>query len=375
MARSDIVDWLVDTQQTHDRFLKETMRALLLDKLLESLLSPTALSAKINKKKPDWGAYLKYILLGLAGTIYAICDGFDGLTSILFLLPGVPLWSIFVMGIAFSTLSVAVFFGFDLVDISTNLDVKLSHSRHLLDVLVEQTETITQIRKQIKHLYKMADQDELTELHDLVNMLMLRFGELDDARKIYTDELDKTYLKGLKLTVAAISGILYFSYGFFSGQSFLINLAVFFGLSAMTGFWPVLAAGMVVGLSALSIYWFLARPAIENLVGRWLGFDEDKIALLAGEDLVEKQRSKLEQLELDIAAAEEWAKGRADGNVPHHPLPSTLTASHSGPWRGNQTAAGYSGRIFPQQPTTANGYMPVSSLPATPTSFSPLFRK
>ncbi len=302
VKRDAVIEWLSEENNDRpSRFLREALRATLLRDLHYSLLAADERHNRRIKKEASWFNKFQYMSLVIAGTLFAICDGFDGVSSILFLFTAVPSWLVFVLGFAFSLLSVAVFYGFDLVTISNNLGVEFSHARQLLDVLVEQAEQIKQLRKQINRKYKVTtDPDELRSLQAILAMLIIRYDALDEARVVYTTELNKSYLNALKLTLAVIAGILFFSYGFFSGQSMALAFVGLLSISTAAAFWPVTIVGIVIGFAAFSVYWFVERPGLENLVGRWLGLDKDKIAILADDAIVSKQKNKLLQLEVEI---------------------------------------------------------------------------
>lgn len=60
--------------------------------------------------------------------------------------------------------------------------------------------------------------------------------------------------------------------------------------------WPIVVAGVAVGLAALSVYWFVERPGIENLISRWRGLDKKKIDKLCKAETVKKETEELEEL-------------------------------------------------------------------------------
>ncbi|AHE68274.1 hypothetical protein Loa_02744 [Legionella oakridgensis ATCC 33761 = DSM 21215] len=242
--------------------------------------------------------------MAFAGTALAVCEGFDGITSVLGLFSSVPVYAVFAAGIAFSILSVVVFYGFDLVEISKNLGVKLRHSPALLDVLLDQIQQIKELRKKIDARYATANNlEELQTMRDMLAMLAIRYQALDDARESYKKALHNPYLNALKTSMALTTGVLFFGGGFFAGQSLaMVTIATLFGASVTATFWPVVLVSVAIGLAAFSIYWFVERPGLENLVGRWFGLDKDKIDLLADEEIVQKQQEKLTMLDSKIAA-------------------------------------------------------------------------
>lgn len=100
------------------------------------------------EKEPPVSNKLKFWLLAIAGTLLAACEGFDSITTMMAVLP-FPAWVVLCAGILFSALSVVVFYGFDLVQVSQNLEIKLTDTPKLLDLYLLQMEEIKAIRKKL----------------------------------------------------------------------------------------------------------------------------------------------------------------------------------------------------------------------------------
>ena len=307
IGRADLVVWLNKPMESSkkSRFLLESLCASLLQDLHDSFLDTDPDHDKLEKKP----AGLLFFLLAAAGTLLAICEGFDGIASILSLFTAVPTLAVFIAGIVFSALSVVVFYGFDLIEISKNLGVSLGRSRELLDVFLEQTAYINNLRKEIDDCYpEISDLAERQELREMVNMLVSRSNALDEARKKYAMELNNPYLKAAKLVTASVAGVLFFGGGFFAGESLALAIAGLFVVPALVPLWLVFVASTTVGLSAFSIYWCVERPGLENLVGRWMALDKDKIDAFAGDDVVTKQKQDLHILEKKVARVDQLYK-------------------------------------------------------------------
>ena len=60
--------------------------------------------------------------------------------------------------------------------------------------------------------------------------------------------------------------------------------------------WPILLSSVAVGLAAFSVYWFVERPGIENLIGRWRGLDKEKVDMLCKSKVVDRETEKLHNL-------------------------------------------------------------------------------
>lgn len=303
LSLAEIVAWLSQPRQSdkESRFLLESLYASLLHDLGESFIPPDDDADKKEKPPVRWFGKFQFIFLAVAGTILAICQGFDGIASLLRLSSVVPTAVVFIAGFAFSVLSVGVFYGFDLVEISKNLGVKVTKSYQLLDTFLEQVKHINKIIKAIDDCYtEITDVEVLQLFKKMLALFYERDNALDEARAVYTTALNKPYLKFAKLISSAMSGVLFFSGGFFAGQSLVFSIVGLFSASVTATSLPIVLAGIAVGLAALSIYWFVERPGFENLVGRWLGLDRSNIEALADEDVVRSHRQELLKLERKI---------------------------------------------------------------------------
>lgn len=295
--RTSLLRWL---EQSHAGsgndetfFLIASLQTSLLKDLNDALNSSV-----LKKEKPTKNSTLskaKLGLLALAGTIYFGCEGFDGVTAIMGMFSFVPTLTFFIAGTLFSILSIIVFYSFDLVEISKNLGIKSSDAPKLLDVLLDEFKQIKLIRA---HLSKSAHKT-LQELEqDLVvaKMLLKRHEDLNEARSQLKLALENPYLKAGKMITAGLAGIIFFSGGFFAGQAVALTIAsVFVPVMAATA-WPIVAVGVVVGLAAFSIYWFVERPGIENLIRRWKGLDKEKMDQLCKSNVVDRETGKLQNL-------------------------------------------------------------------------------
>jgi len=294
-----LIHWLsspIGADKT-SRFLLQSLRVSLLEDLNNSFLS----NNEIDKKKDaeaSWNKKFLFGLLAFAGTIVAICEGFDGIVSILGTFTAIPAIVTLTAGLAFSALSVIVFYGFDLLAISSNLGVKIANSPNLIDVLVEEVEQIEAIRKNIDDSYADESSSENLELlKDIAVMLKVSNDALDDARASYKNDLNNPSLNTMKSAVAAVTGVLFFGSGFYSGQSLALGVAALFSTSAAVPMAPIILTSLIVGIASFAIYWYVERPGLENLVGRWCGLDKENIDKLADEELVDAQKHGLKRLE------------------------------------------------------------------------------
>ena len=306
VPRAELVLWLEESLDPGKkaRFVLESLRASLLQDVYDSFLSDAERRRKHEKKPVSWFKKVQFMFLAFCGVLLAICEGFDGIASILGSFVAVPTVLVFVAGITFSILSVAVFYLFDLVDISKQLGVNITKSNKLLDVYLQQVEQIELLRKVIDDCYIHESADEREELRQLVAMLAFRYKVLDAARESYMAALNKPALKGGKLVSDIMTAVFYFSGGFFAGQTLAIAVAGIFVASVSATFWPVVVASAAVGLAALGIYWFAQRPLLKNLVNHWLGLDKQNIEVFADIDTVAAQKQALLTLETKMEQIE-----------------------------------------------------------------------
>lgn len=311
IKRSALLDWLSLSiaNEQKSRYLLESLRVSLLQDLFNDLKNSLSDDAeeKDDKKHQStaWYKNPHFLVLAISGTILAVCEGFDSMTSVLSIVSTVSMSTMFIAGVVSAVVSVLVFFGFGLIEISNSLGVKLSKSKHLLDVCLEQVEQIVQLRKLIDHQYSLKTEiSDHAQLRAMVKMLQARYQDLDDARKAYKKHLDNSYLKAAKITVAVLTGLLFFGSGFFYGQSLALMVASIFAVGVSMTCWPVLVASLVVGLAASSVYWFVERPSLTNMIGRWVGLDQDKISQFVDDDVVDEHKKELSNLEEKITHLE-----------------------------------------------------------------------
>lgn len=290
----DLIAWLKKSivVDNESQFLLESLRASLLQDLFNAIPESDCLNDSVV---PSSNEELFNFLI-IAGTIVAICEGFDGIASILALFPAVPAVVVFLLGAVFAVVSVVVFYGFNLDTIAKHLGVKIQHTDHLIDIYLHQLQQIVKLREAISTHFCGADSEEQEVLFEMAAMLNIRYQGLDSARFAYKTDLNAYHVTVAKSITSAVAGTVFFGGGFISGQAVSLAFANLYVSAVAATFWPVLVASTVVGLAAFSIYWFVQRPGLERLVSRWLGLDEDKIEALADEDVVKHQLRELNQL-------------------------------------------------------------------------------
>lgn len=306
LERDALIAWLGQEVECDKktRFLVESLRAALLEDLSNSFLS----SPERNiKKNVSWFAKAQFAFLAAAGTLVAICEGFDGIATLLGSLAVVPTAAIFISGVLFSLLSVGIFYGFDLMEISKLVGVSFKKSSKLLDVFLEQVEEINKLKKIIDDRYadESLDAADRLALKRMLAMLISRHDALDEARQSYLAALNNPGLRLARLATATMTALIFFSGGFFTGQTLALTVAGLFAASVAATFWPIVVASAVVGVAALFLYWRVQRPGLENLFGKWLGFDKDNIQAFADDEVVEQEKEELSRLEQKLTTLEQ----------------------------------------------------------------------
>jgi hypothetical protein len=310
IAFDELVTWLHKTEltsATRHRFILESLRASLLADLNRHFSDS---EENDQAKKPHWFSKIKLMFLALAGTLLALCYGFDGITSVLGSFAAIPAMTVFGIGVLFSFISIAVFYGIDLVDISKNLGINLRKSNQLLDVLLDEAKQIKKLRVAVNDAYMEFSEDpkKRATLQALLDMLLWRYQCLDEAREAYKTQLNKKLFNAFKWLTDIPTGLFYFAGGFFAGQTFSLAIAGLFLLSVTAGFWPIILASTIVGLAAFSMYWFVQRPGLENFLGRWMGLDKAKIEVFTDPETVSKEKHTLTQLKSKLEHMDELYK-------------------------------------------------------------------
>lgn len=300
MERQALVEWLQKTETLTQKNEKErlaiaSLRASLLKDLKKSLRTEPKKKKDKSESKP-WSAKAKLIALAIAGTIFFGCEGFDGITAFMGIFSSIPTVAIFAAGLIFSALSIIVFYSFDLREISKNLGVTSKEAPHLMDVLLNEFKQIQSIRLELTPVKNNKTKQDLISDLAIAKMLQERHKALNKDRLALKAALDNPYLKIGKMVTAGLAGIIFFSGGFFAGQTVSLAIAGLFAATVAATFWPIILASIVVGIAAFGVYWFVERPGIENLISRWKGLDKEKIDALCTQTVVDEETENLDKL-------------------------------------------------------------------------------
>lgn len=244
---------------------------------------------------------IKFLFLTSAGILVTACQGFDGVVTMLsvFAMPPAIMLGI---GFTFILLSVIVFLGVDLVKVSNTLGVKLSEYK-LLDAYLFQLQKIKAIRKKINNYTLVAmSQEDLQQLELILSMLQKRFMFLAVASKQFDEALNSKNVQMIKTALSGVSALFFFGGGFFAGQSVALFVSSLVLESVLPTFWPIIVFSALVGLAALSIYWYVERPGLEKLVTNWFGLNEEKVQQLCDKNSLDIEAKKLASLKEKVTS-------------------------------------------------------------------------
>ncbi|WP_298627576.1 hypothetical protein [uncultured Legionella sp.] len=306
-----ISDALPPKHKEKIEFILASLHAELLRDLLISMQGIKLLDNKIIEEDPPFSNQAEFILLAIAGTLLAACEGFDSIASLMSVL-SFPALSILAAGVAFAALSIFVFYGFDLVQVSQNLGIKLKESPKLLDVYLLQMAELKAIRRTMEsaNLVTLSVEDLEQYLFTLA-ILQKRLKALCLSSEQFDLALNSGDMEVTETIVSWMAGLLFFGSGFFAGQSVAL---FFFELCMATvapTFLPVVLFSLGIGVAAFCIYWNVERIGIKALIGSWFGLDEEKIKTLCdpeklvGETL--KQDNLMDQILSTKAVLQELA--------------------------------------------------------------------
>ncbi|KTD34747.1 coiled-coil protein [Legionella moravica] len=300
-----LIDWLADelkipetsskTYKEKIEFIIASLRAELLKDLLTAM---PGTNAYVRKAEPPASSsnQNKFILLAIAGTLLAACEGFDSIASLLSVLPFPPL-AIFAVGVVFSALSIVVFYGFDLVQVSQNLGVKLRDTPKLLDIYLTQLDEIKAIRRTLESYDLTQLTGQKLELYEhTIVMLQFRLKAVAQASKQFEMALNSENMKLAETVVSWVAGLLFFGSGYFAGQSVAVFVLSLFMTAVSPVFFPIVLFGLGIGFAAFGLYWNVERIGVKQLISTWFGLDEEKIDKLCDSENLANQESKLDIL-------------------------------------------------------------------------------
>jgi hypothetical protein len=276
-----------------EEFLLASLRAEVLKDLLAAMNEKKSSEATAAKKKSS-KTTITCVCLVIAGSLLAACEGFDSITSILSIFPFSAL-VVLIAGIGFSLLSVIFFYSFGSIRIANSLNISFGKVPKLLNTYVLQCQTIKAIEEAIES-YTLAELDlrELDQLRRLIALLKTHLDSLAAVGSNFNQALHTQNMQTIKTLVSIMGGLLFFGSGYFAGQSVALFFASLVMPLALPTFWPVILFSTIIGLTALSFYYFVEQEGVKKYVSSWFGLEEKKIKLLCDQGSInEKQKLKI----------------------------------------------------------------------------------
>ncbi len=175
-----------------------------------------------------------------------------------------------------------------------------------LILFLKEVEAINSIRRDLDRLY--TKRKTIVELENdliIIDLITACYDNLDIEREALTQLKANPKLTIFKTVISALIGIIYFSAAFLTGQIVALAVAGLFFVGTASLAWPIVLVSLIVGLSALAVYWFVERPSIEKLISSLFGFDQDKIDEFCNPEKVHREKMKLEELKTNITICKE----------------------------------------------------------------------
>jgi hypothetical protein len=269
-------------------YLLDCLHASLLSDLNMRFLTEDQRNKIVPEKKKRWYKSAKFILLMIAGSLIAICEGFDGIASILGLVASVPTLVLFLVGAGFAVLSVMIFCLANLVSISNTMNVSLRQSRHILDVLVENSNQLKLLEiSLLRYHAQVTTPDDNQALQSMAAMLKIRYDAFIIERDNYVNHLKKPGVVVAKKIASFITGAILSAGVFFSCQTISLAIGGLFVASIAATFWPIVLTCALMSLIAFAFFWTTGRHELDDQVAHWMGQDPEKITeLTADNDIV-----------------------------------------------------------------------------------------
>lgn len=259
---------------------------------LQAIIHPYGDSLPLTPKTTS--AQCRLITFFALGVLVAVCEGFDSMVSMLSIF-SLPALTLIIVGIVFSCLSMLAFFILNQQRIVEAFDVQFGAAHQVLECYLQQAAEIKYLRKKINLLSMDSFQDESSILA-LINSMDIRHRQLmnfgADLAKIAQDK----QVIALKWMTAGITALIFFGGSFCTGQTLSIYILSLFVANLNPLSAPVLIFSILVGLSAMYLYWHRDFPSITNFLSIWLGVDEKKMAQIEDQASLNKEGEAIHTL-------------------------------------------------------------------------------
>lgn len=231
--------------------------------------------------------WLMYQSLVVFGGVYAFFASFDGMSAVLLtLFPFINIGLLVAIGLVAAFSGLGVFLARDKMAIAETLEITEEYKLDLINDYLFHLERYYENR----YLESLKTSDDLSILDNILYLKVLQ-DIFEDKSRLNQNIIRQPTSYIQTQMVLGIGAILFFSDGFFIGQSLALLISSFFAINSAA---LVLSMGIVIGLMALSSYWFVERPYVEKYLYQDLFTDESKVQLSL--DRINNQLQHLEKL-------------------------------------------------------------------------------
>jgi|LauGreDrversion4_2_1035121.scaffolds.fasta_scaffold17728_1 hypothetical protein len=194
-------------------------------------------------EKASWNLFY---LLSLAGGVYALCDGFDGMVSILgAVLPQLSQGLVIAIGALSALSALGIFIARDKPNILDSLGLDSPKYKNVIDEYIFSMQVFVHKRKYA------VNTESIYQLNLKLNQL------LEEKQRMNQDIQNSLSVVLFSDFVLLVGGILFFSDGFFIGE----NVASFFlSHSIMLS----LGLSFSIAIFALAAYWYVERTSMRD---------------------------------------------------------------------------------------------------------------
>lgn len=210
-------------------------------------------SVQNHQSHVSWGLYY---FLCVAGGLYALCSGFDGMASLLALvMPELYMGLLIALGVLSALSALSIFIARDKPSIMETIELSYNPYHSLADEYLFSMQIFNdaKISEQIKNKALDFRKEETTA--KLLKSILQEKAEHN--QKIKQD----WWVQIQANIVMMVGGILFFSDGFFVGENMAELIAT---LLAFNSCEMVLLTSIIMGLCALIAYWYVERSSLRT---------------------------------------------------------------------------------------------------------------
>jgi hypothetical protein len=264
------------------RFIKEQCQEKEKKALFQAELKLLRDHAKLKKgSKVSWNLYY---FLCVAGGIYALCSGFDGMVSVLSLLaPQIYLGVLIAFGLLSALSALGIFIARDRPSISDSLDLEHDPYHSMVDEYLYHVQMFN--NQAIED--KWRPNPDIAREYETAQKLKQIFK---DKKKLNCEKKSSIWVGLQSQLVMGIGAVLFFSDGFFVGENVALLLAPLLGphVAAIT-----LGLSIAMGLFALAAYWYVERSSLKDYLFNHVVTDE-----YLREEHAQKNKSNLKKISI-----------------------------------------------------------------------------